>query len=53
MTDETEDRVDEGLVSRIRIIESQPLEDRAAAYASLHDELSRRLDQAPTGPSGA
>lgn len=37
----------EGLVSRVRIIEGQPLADRAAAYASLHDELARRLDQAP------
>ncbi|MCD1269844.1 hypothetical protein B5M43_013525 [Microbacterium sp. MEC084] len=40
----------EGLVSQVRIIEGQPLADRAAAYASLHDELARRLEQAPAEP---
>lgn len=34
----------DGLWSRLRLIEGQPLADRAGAYASLHDELSRRLD---------
>lgn len=55
MSDTTHDHADEhtagpgegGLVSRVRIIEGQPLADRAAAYASLHDELARRLEQAP------
>lgn len=37
----------EGLVSRVRIIEEQPLAERAEAYAALHDELARRLEQAP------
>lgn len=35
---------DPGLVSRLRVIEAQPLAARAEAYAGLHDELTRRLD---------
>ncbi|WP_195907787.1 hypothetical protein [Microbacterium gorillae] len=35
---------DQGFVSRLRVIEEQPLASRADAYANLHDELSRRLD---------
>lgn len=41
----------EGFVSRIRVIEEQPLATRASAYASVHDELARKLD-APIGRSG-
>jgi hypothetical protein len=36
------------LISRLRIIESQPLAERAAAYTALHDELARRLDAGPS-----
>lgn len=32
------------LMSSLEIIEDQPLADRAASYAALHDELSRRLE---------
>jgi len=53
VTEDTEDRIDEGLVSRVRVVEAQPLETRAAAYASLHDELAHRLEQAPNAPAGA
>lgn len=35
------------LISRLRVIESQPLADRAAAYGALHDELARRLEAGP------
>jgi hypothetical protein len=35
------------LVSRLRIIEEQPLPTRADAYAALHDELTARLESAP------
>lgn len=35
------------LISRLRIIEGQPLPDRAAAYLTLHDELARRLESGP------
>jgi hypothetical protein len=34
----------DGLVDRLRLIEDQPLEQRAAAYASTHDELRRVLE---------
>ncbi len=32
------------LLSRLRLIEDQPLEDRAAAYAQLHDQLQDALE---------
>ena len=35
------------LISRVRVIEEQPLTTRAEAYAALHDELARRLDSGP------
>jgi hypothetical protein len=34
----------DGLVDRIRLIEDQPLESRADAYAAVHDELRRVLE---------
>lgn len=37
------------LLSSLEVIEAQPLASRAAAYASLHDSLSRRLDTDVTG----
>jgi hypothetical protein len=36
----------DGLVSRLRVIEDQPLEQRAEAYAALHAELKAVLDSA-------
>lgn len=39
----------EDLLSALEVIEEQPLSERAAAYASLHDELARRLDAGPAG----
>ena len=48
VTDDGDGR--EELVSRVRIIEEQPLAQRAASYAALHDELARRLEQAPGEP---
>lgn len=38
---------DDSLVDRLGIIEAQPLPERAQAYQSLHDELSRTLERAP------
>lgn len=35
------------LVSRLRVIEEQPLSTRAAAYASVHEELAKRLESVP------
>jgi len=34
----------DALVSQLTLIESQPLEDRAASYAHLHDQLQARLE---------
>jgi len=39
----------EELIPRLRIIEEQPLSDRAAAYAALHDELARHLESGSAG----
>ena len=44
MSDDSTTGPTDGLWSRLRLIEGQPLAARADAYASLHDELSRRLD---------
>ncbi len=32
------------LLSRLKLIEEQPLDQRAAAYGQLHDQLSARLE---------
>ena len=32
------------LISRLRLIEQQPLDERAAAFAALHDAMSSTLD---------
>ncbi len=37
----------DALWSRLRLIESQPIAQRADAYATVHDELFRRLESAP------
>ena len=43
--DGSDDRdVAEELVSRLHLIEEQPLGERAAAFALLHDELRARLE---------
>lgn len=38
------DRSDDGLVSRLNVIESQPLSARAEAFARIHDELLAQLE---------
>ena len=38
----TRDEPTDALWSRLRLIEGQPLADRAAAYTTVHDELMRR-----------
>jgi len=38
----------DALLSRLRLIEDQPLESRAAAFAQLHDELQTRLEGGDT-----
>jgi len=44
MTDEPEVANDE-LLSRLRLIEDQPLAERAAAFAIVHDELQASLER--------
>lgn len=34
----------DSLLPRLRLIEDQPLESRAAAFTQLHDSLQRRLE---------
>lgn len=34
----------DALLSRLRLIEDQPLDSRAAAFAQIHDELQSRLE---------
>ena len=38
------------LVPALEVIEQQPLDQRADAYAALHDELARRLEATPQPP---
>lgn len=44
--DDTDLRRDD-LLSALEVIEEQPLAERAAAYAALHDDLARRLESGP------
>ena len=44
MTDESEVANDE-LLSRLRLIEDQPLAERAASFAHVHDELQAALER--------
>lgn len=37
---------DDSLVSHLRVIEQQPLADRASGYAALHEQLTKALDGA-------
>ena len=38
------DSPDEGLLSRLAVIEDQPLEDRASAFGQLYDGLRQQLE---------
>jgi hypothetical protein len=46
-----ENDVVDGLISRLTVIDHQPLEGRAVAFAQIHDELRAVLDGS-TGPAG-
>ncbi len=35
---------DDALVSQLRLVEDQPLDERARAYLQLHEELRTRLE---------
>jgi len=38
-----------GLVAWLALVDAQPLEERAAAYAGLHDDLRAVLEDQPRG----
>jgi hypothetical protein len=44
VTSDDYDHADDALMPRLRVIEEQPLESRATAYAQVHDELKARLE---------
>jgi hypothetical protein len=44
VSDDTTSTPTDGLWSRLRLIEGQPLPARADAYSALHDDLARRLE---------
>jgi hypothetical protein len=37
----------DALLSRLNLIEDQPLENRAAAFVQVHDELQAALESSP------
>ena len=49
----TRDEPTDALWSRLRLIEGQPLADRADAYATLHDELMKHLEHTPRAGDAA
>ncbi|WP_162924917.1 hypothetical protein [Mycetocola zhujimingii] len=52
MSDDTQSS-DDALVPRLKLIEDQPLEARAEAYAQLHEELRAQLEGGDRMPSRA
>lgn len=46
------DTENDALLSRLRLIEDQPLESRAAAFAQVHDELQSRLESGDSSAAG-
>ena len=51
--DETGDAERDDLLTRLEVIEAQPLATRAEAYDALHDTLARRLEAGPAGTAAA
>jgi hypothetical protein len=45
---DTSTPADDELLSRLRVIEDQPLETRAEAFAHIHEELQAALENADT-----
>lgn len=44
--DDTNSEELDALLSRLRVIEDQPLDQRAAAFVQVHDELRKALEGA-------
>lgn len=53
MTDPVHGDGAEGLPDRVRGVEERPLEDRAEAFAVIHDELRTRLEGSESGSGTA
>ncbi len=51
--DDTRDEERSDLLSRLEVIEAQPLATRVDAYDALHDTLARRLEAGPAGTAAA
>lgn len=49
-SDSASDETEDALLSRLRVIEDQPLEMRAETFQQLHDELQRMLDSGSIEP---
>jgi hypothetical protein len=49
-TENTDGGETNALLSRLRLIEDQPLESRAVAFAQIHSELQARLDSGDASP---
>ncbi|MDE0546663.1 hypothetical protein [Microbacterium sp. C7(2022)] len=47
--DERNPSASSDLLSKLEVIEAQPLATRAAAYESIHDALAQTLESGPTG----
>ena len=45
MSEHEAEGVADGLLDRVELIESQPLEERAARYQQVHDELLAELER--------
>jgi hypothetical protein len=43
----------DALLSRLRLIEDQPLDSRASAFAQIHGELQSRLESGDSAGPGA
>ncbi|CAN5190533.1 hypothetical protein BH09ACT3_BH09ACT3_15380 [soil metagenome] len=54
MSENRPEHGDDALIFRLRVIEDQPLERRAEAFAQIHEELRSALEggDSSTGPTG-
>jgi len=53
MSDDQRENGDDALLSRLKVIEDQPLERRAEAFAQVHEELRSTLEGGDSATSPA
>jgi len=53
MSDDQRENGDDALLSRLKVIEDQPLERRAEAFAQVHEELRSALEGGDSATSPA